>query len=161
MVKILFLDFDGVLAIPWTVPPRLYPHTKELLESYHAQGYVLALASFNGGADEALKNHGVDHLFTAMRYGHTERPRNKHGWVYYGWTSETATKMGQITNMLENELATLNVEAWYFFDDSPHNLEPLQKRGHRAFYVEEETGLTRALLEKVLNEETNVQNKDQ
>ena len=126
--NLLVLDFDGVVAIPWTNPEQHYPQIPDILERLVAAGYVLAIASYNPRAFEAVKRWGLGQYFTAVRCG------ANHAWHMTGETYKEddgleMRKHRQILSMIETDMAHLNVsvEQTAFFDDDINNISLVQR----------------------------------
>ncbi len=60
MTKHVYLDFDGVLSIPWSQPEAPFSDVPQLLEELHESHVVLHLTSFNPRAYLAIKSWGCE-----------------------------------------------------------------------------------------------------
>lgn len=153
----LFLDFDGVLAVPHTHPPVLFGGVAETLRKLHADGFLLAVTSFNPEAEQALRNCGVAHLFCAMRCGSHDRWEGPYVPPEY-----ELSKANQIRSMLQHELERDRGREFrfWFFDDSPANVldvESAELSGCRgAHLVDTNLGFTVADLHAVTRPTVNV-----
>jgi predicted phosphatase len=138
-MPILVLDFDGVLAIPWTNPVQLYPQIPVLLKQLQ-ETHTLVLASFNPTAIRELRRFDVLQYFSATRAGVHDNVE----------ITEFLTNLGelckakQIASMQEQHLADKKDEDYHFFDDDPYNLEQVTKLlPHvKCHYIDEDVGLT-------------------
>lgn len=120
--KILFIDFDGVLAKKYTIPEEPYNHIRELLIKLKSLNYKLCCVSYNPCAVNALKNWDCDELFTAIRAG------SNFIWSD-NYTDEThrnnLSKSKQIEDIFNNELNVLDINSCecHFYDDTEENLD--------------------------------------
>ena len=122
-MKVLVFDFDGVLRIPFSMPPSPFPHTIALLnELYNSPNTYLLLASFNHDACRILIDWQVDHMFLAMRYG------SNHSWnpPFDTKHNDDMEKSQQIGNMLQELKLQNHQEELYFFDDLESNIADVQ-----------------------------------
>jgi len=128
--RIIILDFDGVLCIPYTHPEEPYPHMDALLAQLLAHEFTLCVASFNPLSRPALRRWGWFERFKAIRCGSN-----------YHWDDETEIysdithrddlcKSKQIADILESELNEFGFtpEHCAFFDDTPFNLDAVRER---------------------------------
>lgn len=101
--KLLIFDFDGVLAIKWTMPEEYFDQIPDLIRKL-SKDYILCVASFNPRAQVAIKNWGLEEYFICMRYG------SNYTWVdiYKEEYRENMTKANQIIHMIENEIDQMN-----------------------------------------------------
>jgi hypothetical protein len=143
-IPTLVLDFDGVLAIPWTNPVELYAQIPELLKAL-SSAYTLALASFNPTAISELRRHGVLDYFKATRAGTHEDMEIKEFVADLG----TLCKAQQIQSIGKQ----LQCEDFHFFDDDFDNIEAVNKllpKVHTSF-VDSKTGLTLKTVEQAID----------
>lgn len=148
-VQLLILDFDGVVAIPWTNPEEHYPQIPEAVRMLHAAGYVLCIASYNPRAFEAVKRWGLDKYFAAVRCG------ANHAWHTSGEKYKEDDRLDmrkhrQILNMLETDMTEKNVNVGkiVFFDDDVDNISLVQRElPHvESIHVDEKEGFRLHLL---------------
>ncbi len=142
--KVFFLDFDGPLAIPWTVDENHWGHIPELIPRLAQKG-TLCLISFNPGAEDALIRWGLRHHFKACRSG-TNFPRPQ-GAYQEEWR-HGLSKAKQITSILENELQGIKDYDCAIFDDDAKNLNHVHAELNiRCYYVDSDQGLEMKILE--------------
>jgi hydroxymethylpyrimidine pyrophosphatase-like HAD family hydrolase len=140
MSKIIFLDFDGVLAVPWTDPVELYPQVPDILKRLKDKGHILCVTSFNPTAHAELTRHGQHHHFHAFRCG-SNAPWVEH---YTNDLGENLSKHHQIRSMLAHELVHLEPDEsiCHFFDDVHDNLHCVSTQTLVAtWYVDSSRGL--------------------
>jgi predicted phosphatase len=135
---LLFCDFDGVLAIPYTNPVELYPNIPDLLRQL-SHSYTLCLASFNPTALDELKRFDLLSLFVAVRAG-------RHELHHMSSIHEPLCKVAQIRSMYNEmgvEFQTLDTRVW-FVDDTISHIENVRKNltGIQCVWVDSTTGLT-------------------
>lgn len=122
MSRLYFLDMDGVLAIPYSMPEQPYAHTIVLLQSLHAAGHTLCAVSFNPRAYTVLRAWGVEHLFTAIRAG-CNQPWSGDKADYSDETHRIdISKSNQISDILTTELRNIPHDSVWFYDDDPVNI---------------------------------------
>lgn len=116
--RLVVVDFDGVIAIPYTDPEMHYPQIPELFANLKKENTTLCLASFNPRAKVAVESWGLAEHFTAMRHG-----------ANFTWSGnyleshrENMLKSSQIENMIANELKDHTFESIEFYDDDLKNL---------------------------------------
>ena len=120
--KVLFFDFDGVLARKHTHPEEPFKGIPELLKELHDKEYKICCVSYNPCALFALNHWGVSELFTAIRAG------SNIVW-FENYTDEAyrcgLSKSEQILNIFNNELSGYNMYDYdcQFFDDKQENLD--------------------------------------
>jgi hypothetical protein len=128
VVQHKFLDFDGTLAIPYTMPEQPYAHIPALLQQWHANHISLHLVSFNPRAWVAIQAWGCAHYFTSVRVGcntpwppHEDLTFYKHNAILL---RAELCKSRQIASILHTELAlTANSLATAeFYDDDERNI---------------------------------------
>lgn len=143
---LIILDFDGVLGIPYTHPPKIYDGLHDLLTEL-SKTYLLALASFNPEAYPTLIANKLDHLFCAFRAGHNHNHPAPVAPEYKGPTLGLCKAM-QIESILDNELKDTQVSSITFFDDDDYNIELVStKLSHiKSVKVKTETGFTKKYL---------------
>lgn len=138
-MTVLILDFDGVLAIPYTNPTQLYPQVPALLKEL-SQTHTLVLASFNPTAIAELRRFDVLQYFSATRAGVHDNVE----------ISEFISDLGelckakQIASMQEQQLADKKDEDYHFFDDCVYNLQQVTELlpQVKCHYIDEDAGLT-------------------
>ncbi len=139
--KVMFLDFDGVLAIPYTSPAQHYVGLSVMLYYLkHHLGWTLCLVSFNPTAESCLKQWQIEHYFTAIRAGSNQQ------WVgQYVDDRKHLCKSQQIQDILDNELKGHSYERLVFFDDSTEHVYKIKTSGHlftcQAYHVDSDVGL--------------------
>ncbi len=127
--KLLILDFDGVLAIPYTNPEEPYPQVINQLQTLHARGNILAVASFNPMCLIALERWQVKHLFTGIRAGCNNKLNDQE--IYTDQVHRIdLQKSKQIINLLDNELKYHQHLPVLFLDDDPKNIENVNDKLH-------------------------------
>lgn len=139
---VLVLDFDGVLAVPYTNPEEPYKGVPQLIERLDQKGYILCMASYNPRAIEAVRNWGLSHCFFGMRAGFND--------VWEGdYKEEYRTDMSK-SRQIQSMTSILQNKKILFFDDDPVNVELVKKEiGCECILVDNKTGLTKEVLEKV------------
>ena len=148
--KVLFLDFDGPLAIPWAVNEDPWPQIPGLIREVASRPDVaLCLVSFNPGAEAAISRWGIRNCFAAVRAGCNWKLRA--GEQYTEAHRKNLSKSAQIRSILENELEDSSYEVDFFDDDAKNLLDVYEQFGGaiKCFYVHE--GLNRELLSRFLN----------
>lgn len=121
MKRILFLDFDGPLAIPWTMPEMYHEHIPSLIEQL-AKNDILCLVSFNPRAIQAIESWNLHSHFTAFRAGsnHPLLP----GETYSDEKHRIKlSKASQIESILSSELKDIEKESLHFYDDDESNIK--------------------------------------
>ena len=125
MKRLLVFDFDGVLAIKYSMPEECYQQIPELLKQL-SKTHILCVASYNPRAQMAIKSWGLDQYFSCMRFG------ANHTWKdeYQEHYRELMSKSDQIVNMIENEIKELDHQYSdiVFFDDSEENLKCVNEK---------------------------------
>lgn len=136
MASVLFLDFDGVIAIPWTNPVQLYGHTAEMIKTLAAE-YTLCLVSFNPTAPAELDRFGLTKYFKAIRAGLPVVKTEK-------GAQERIHKQIQIRDILDHELSDMKIQEMSFYDDFDHNIKWVSKSipEVKCVFVDNARGLT-------------------
>lgn len=129
MTNVYVFDFDGVLAIPYSVPEKHYDQVPSLIKQLYDQGNILCMASFNPDSIESIERWGLMKYFTAVRGGCNFK--------WSGIKSEykdeihrnQLLKSTQIISMMNEELSSLvpRVEHLRFFDDDKLNILQFEK----------------------------------
>lgn len=148
--RVAFLDFDGPLAIPWTVHENPWPWIPQLIREASARpNLLLCIVSFNPGAEAAVTRWGIRDCFVAVRAGCNRRLAP--GEVYTEEHRRGLSKPAQIQSILQNELQGSSGQAG-FFDDDPQNLWEVHRQFDgqiSCFYVHE--GLTPELFARFVD----------
>lgn len=150
-VKILFLDFDGPLAIPWTINEDHWGHIPSLIrETAEKQEISLCLVSFNPDAEDAITRWGIRDCFIAVRSG-SNHPRSK-GEEYTEAHRKDLSKPNQIRSIFERELQGRQFAAAFFDDDSKNLLEVHQEFDGliKCFHINSDEGLSAEILSRLL-----------
>jgi hypothetical protein len=119
--NVVVVDFDGVLARPWSMPEELFAGVADLLRQMHACGARLCLASFNPNAARALERHGLLGYFAASRSGSNEPWSVADG--YHRGLRTGMSKAAQIQSMLLEIGGGCRESDVVFFDDDTANIE--------------------------------------
>jgi hypothetical protein len=120
---LIALDFDGVLAQPYTHPEKPYPQVPTLIEEL-AEKHLLCVVSYNPRAALAIEAWGLSKHFVAVRAG------SNSVWKDYcpEQRREGMTKSKQIMDIATREIRLYwDVDEVHFFDDDPKNLEAFRK----------------------------------
>jgi len=146
-MPVLVLDFDGVLAIPWTDPVKIFPQIPALLERL-SKKHTLALASFNPTAIAELRKNELLQYFTVTRAGTHENREITEFITDLG----PLCKAAQIHSIGTEHLPTVDWSDFYFFDDDAHNLANVFRRLPQVHLtlVESNHGLTQEMLADLL-----------
>ena len=139
-MPVLVLDFDGVLAIPWTHPVQLYPQIPASLKQL-SETHTLVLASFNPTAIKELRRFDLLQYFSATRAGVHDNVEITNFMSNLG----ELCKAKQISSMQkQHQLTDKKDQEYHFFDDDPFNLEQVTKLlpQVRCHYVDDDVGLT-------------------
>ena len=139
--RVVFLDFDGVLAIPFNMPEQPYPHIPTLLKYWHDHGVQLHLVSFNPRAWLAVQAWGCAHYFTGVRAGCNEPWQHDALETYTEAMRQDLCKARQIASLLqEHNPHTVELDFW---DDDPLNIARVQAvhRNVTCHHVHTEHGL--------------------
>lgn len=120
----IILDFDGVLAIPYTDPVELYSQIPKLLAEL-SQTYILVLASFNPTAIAELRRLGVLHYFQGVRAGSHDNIE----FITYVQNLGRLCKAAQIESLQTDTLS--KCARLYFFDDDATNIAKRSVRCRR------------------------------
>ena len=147
MPKVIFLDFDGVLAIKWTIPELYFPQIPEVLSQLHTKGYILCVISYNPLAKEAIRRWDLDKFVTAIRAGCNQKWDGNYSDAIHRCD---LSKAEQIRDILTTELKDLPIthEDCIFLDDDVANLTLVQQHlpEVKTIHVDENTGLTDQLI---------------
>lgn len=117
MTFVIVLDFDGVLAVPWSNPEALFPQIPTLLGKLRQQHH-LALASFNPRAIRVLRENQQLPHFHACRAGAHHEGEIVEFSVHLG----PLCKAEQIRSLQRTHFPDVPMEHFYFFDDTPEHL---------------------------------------
>ena len=119
MYKLIFLDFDGVLAIKLT--NNYFPQIPAIIRKLHKK-YKLCIASYNQNAINIIKKWNLEEFFCAIRCGSNTKWEGDYNYDIY---SKNLSKAEQIIDMLNNELLELEIdqENCIFFDDDKNNIK--------------------------------------
>ena len=149
-MPILVLDFDGVLAIPYTHPVQLYPQMPTLLEEL-SQTHTLVLASFNPTAIAELRRFDLLQYFSATRAGVHDNIEITNFITDLG----ELCKAKQIASMQEHQLADKKDEEYHFFDDCVYNLQQVTELlpNVKCHHIDEDAGLTSDRISAALSED--------
>lgn len=143
--KVFFLDFDGPLAIPWTIDENHWGQIPELIPKMAQMG-TLCLISFNPGAEAALIRWGLRRYFAACRSG-TNFPRS-YDVPYKDEWRKGLSKAEQIRSIMSTELPNDRDYEYAIFDDDAKNLNLVHEElGIRCYYIDSDRGLEAEILE--------------
>lgn len=147
MEGILFIDFDGVLAMPRSNPVKLYPNIPLILERL-SKHYVLCLVSFNPSAIRELRRLNVLKYFKATRAGTTKNIEvsEKTGDRILCKYLQISSIIQQLSKDPEMRIHELTM---YFFDDDINNIETVNmiNPNIRTVLVDWYTGLNDLVLD--------------
>ena len=135
-------DFDGVLAIPFTHPEKLFEGVPDaMLEiKRNSPNHRCVVASFNPRAELSVSCSLVGPCFAAFR-------SRTHDQISMS-DDERLCKSKQISSMIKTELAhhKFQDQDIVFFDDDMENLQEVQRMfpSARCKFICSATGLTRA-----------------
>ncbi len=147
---LIVLDFDGVLAVPYSKPERPFPQIPKLIHHLSELPNVdLAVASFNPDAKKCIEKWQIAHCFKAFRHGANYVWSGTYTDDYRGGMS----KHGQIKNMLIEECWPIYYERIIFFDDDLLNIANVERGDAdiEAVFVYSEKGVTWELLMDATN----------
>lgn len=117
----VYLDFDGVLAIPWSCPEIPFSKVPYLLKQLHKSKVVIHLTSFNPKAYLAIKRWGCDKYFTGIRAGSNESWNHNSLLYYTDDLRENLLKSTQISSIRNSHKCSEIQE--FFFDDDEKNIK--------------------------------------
>jgi hypothetical protein len=124
----LFLDFDGVLAIPYSQPEVLFPGTEELLRRLAASGMTIAVTSFNPRAYHVLKPLLDDGTICDIRAGSRVKWWEEGSGTYSDTVHrKQMNKAFHVHDMLADALPRRVV----FVDDDPENAKDVNDAIYR------------------------------
>lgn len=118
-MTLLVFDFDGVLAIPYTMPEQCYSGIPNIIKALSEQ-YILAVASYNPRAYMAIKSWNLEQYFISIRCG-ANHSWHKDNIEYNENYRIDMEKSNQILD-IKNEIKHLNISGIIFFDDDQNNL---------------------------------------
>lgn len=122
-VVVAAFDFDGVLAIPYSHPERLFPGAEPLLRSLHAQGVIVLVASFNPRAYVALRHLLDEGVIRGIRAGSlVEWWKEGDGTYSDARHRKNMNKALHLSDMLARELDGVDVSSVTFYDDDRDNI---------------------------------------
>jgi hypothetical protein len=150
---VLFIDFDGVLAIPYSNPEMPVPDLLNTLQTLQKDGrFLLCCASFNPRAFIALKRWKVHNMFHAIRVGCNDV------WHHFDLSCYDNTlhrvdlcKARQMQSMLQNELKAHKIGATMLIDDRLENIQVAKQKGYDTLFIENsQIGLTPGIATQLL-----------
>jgi hypothetical protein len=128
MAGAIVFDFDGVLAIPYSQPEVLFAGTEALLRSLHAQGHVLAVASFNPRAYHVLRPLIDEGVISAVRAGSCVKWWAEGDGTYSDDVHrKNMRKSAHIQSMLDNEWRYKSLQSLVFIDDDLANIDEVDR----------------------------------
>jgi hypothetical protein len=125
MTTILYLDFDGVIAVPYTKPEKLFPGVKEILKYlFEKRKFKICVVSFNPIAHIVCEREGLTPYLCHVRAGAHSIWEDQHldidKYVKEN-RKQLLSKSEQIRN-IENHLDISELDTRIFLDDSPDNI---------------------------------------
>lgn len=143
MPKVLFLDFDGVLAIKWTIPELHFPQIPSVLSDLREKGHLLCVVSYNPQAERAIREWNLYHYFEGVRAGCNQK--------WFGVYKDCVHRPGlskaeQILDLIRFELHSYDIylDDCIFCDDDVDNINLVTQKlpAIKTVLIDENIGLT-------------------
>lgn len=145
---VLALDFDGVLAIPYSAPEVLFPGTVPLLRHLAGRGCTIIVTSKNPRAYPVLKDLVEEGTIAAIRAGsrikwwETHPEGRYEDWLHHHDLtadeapaySPTLNKALHLRDMLADELAGLRPGRLLFVDDDQANIDDVEEGNYGLWF---------------------------